>query len=50
MTFEIIWRNYRRGLWNRAQVEVCFRKGLITKAQFDTIIAGGTDAGNGDRA
>ena len=38
MTFEIIKKNYERGLWNAKQVEVAKNKGLITEDQYQKII------------
>lgn len=38
MTFEIIKKNYERGLWNAKQVEVAKNKGLITEEQYQQII------------
>ena len=40
MNYEIIQKNYARGLWSRAQVEVAVRKGVITRAQADAIYEG----------
>ena len=40
MNYEIIKKNYARGLWSRAQVEVAVRKGVITRAQADAIYEG----------
>lgn len=37
MTYEIIKRNYDKGLWSAAMVRVAVRKGVITKAQFKEI-------------
>lgn len=37
MTYEIIRRNYERGLWNRRQVEVAVKAGVITQVQADEI-------------
>lgn len=37
MTFEIIKRNYDRGLWNEAMVRMAVRKGVITAEQFKEI-------------
>lgn len=37
MTYEIIKRNYNKGLWSAAMVRVAVRKGVITKAQFKEI-------------
>ena len=38
MTFEIIKKNYDRGLWNAKQVEVAKNKGLITEEQYQEIV------------
>ena len=38
MTFEIIKKNYDRGLWNAKQVEIAKNKGLITEEQYKAII------------
>nr|DAH64555.1 MAG TPA: hypothetical protein [Caudoviricetes sp.] len=37
MTYEIIKRNYDKGLWSAVMVRVAVRKGVITKAQFKEI-------------
>lgn len=37
MSYEIIKRNYKRGLWNLAMVKQAVRKGVITPAQFEEI-------------
>jgi hypothetical protein len=37
MTFDIIKRNYDRGLWNEAMVRMAVRKGVITAEQFKEI-------------
>lgn len=37
MTYEIIKRNYDKGLWSTVMVRVAVRKGVITKAQFKEI-------------
>lgn len=37
MTFDIIKRNYDRGLWNEAMVRMAVRKGVITTEQFKEI-------------
>lgn len=37
MTFDIIKRNYDRGLWNEAMVRMAVRKGVITVEQFKEI-------------
>lgn len=38
MTFEIIKKNFDRGLWNAKQVEIAKNKGLITEEQYQEII------------
>lgn len=38
MTFEIIKRNYDRGLWNKKQVEIAKNKGLITEDEYKQIV------------
>ena len=37
MNFDLIKRNYDRGLWTKAMVRVAVRKGVITKDQFAQI-------------
>lgn len=37
MTYEIIKRNYDRGLWNKAMVRVAVVKQVITEAQYTEI-------------
>ena len=37
MTYEIIERNYKRGLWTKMMVRIAVRKGVITKEQYKTI-------------
>lgn len=37
MTFDIIKKNYDRGLWNILQVKMAVTKGVITAAQFQEI-------------
>lgn len=38
MTFDIIKRNYDRGLWNKKQVEIAKNKGLITENEYKQIV------------
>ena len=38
MNFEMIKRNYARGLWNEAMVRMAVRKGVITAEQFAEIV------------
>ncbi len=37
MNFELIKRNFDRGLWTAAMVKVAVRKGVITKEQYREI-------------
>ncbi len=37
MTYEMIKRNYDRGLWNKAMVKTAVRKGVITAEQYTEI-------------
>lgn len=37
MTFEMIKRNYDRGLWNKKMVAVAAAKGVITPGQYQEI-------------
>lgn len=37
MTYEIIKRNYERGLWSKQMVAVAVRKGVITPEQYQEI-------------
>jgi len=39
MDYETIKRNYLRGLWNKALVQMAVTKGVITQAQYDEIVA-----------
>lgn len=39
MNYETIKKNFDRGLWNKQMVMMAVRKGIITKAQADEIIA-----------
>lgn len=38
MTFQIIKKNYDRGLWNKKQVEIAKEKGLITEEEYKQIV------------
>lgn len=38
MTFEIIKKNYDKGLWNKRQVEIAKEKGVITEEQYQQIV------------
>lgn len=37
MTYELVKRNYDRGLWTAQMVRLAVRKGVITKEQFKEI-------------
>ena len=37
MNFEIIKRNYERGLWSASMVKLAVRKGVITKEEYTEI-------------
>jgi len=37
MNYELIKKNYERGLWSRAMVKMAVRKGVITKEQYKEI-------------
>lgn len=37
MTYELVKRNYDRGLWTANMVRLAVRKGVITKEQFKEI-------------
>ena len=37
MTYELVKRNYDRGLWTAQMVRLAVRKGVITKDQFKEI-------------
>jgi hypothetical protein len=37
MNFEMIKRNFNKGLWNIDMVRVAVKKGIITKEQFQEI-------------
>ena len=37
MNFEMVKRNFERGLWSAAMVKMAVRKGVITKAQYQEI-------------
>lgn len=36
--FEIIKRNYERGLWTKKMVSIAVKKGVITPEQYEEII------------
>jgi len=38
MTFEMIKRNYERGLWSKQMVAVAVKKGVITPQQYEEIV------------
>jgi uncharacterized XkdX family phage protein len=38
MSFEMIKKNYDRGLWNKLMVAKAVEKGVITEAQYEEII------------
>ena len=38
MTFEMIKKNYDRGLWNKQMVVVAVTKGVITAEQYEEIV------------
>lgn len=37
MTFEMIKKNYDRGLWNKQMVKIAVAKGIITEEQYKEI-------------
>ena len=37
MTYELVKRNFDRGLWTAQMVRLAVRKGVITKEQFNEI-------------
>lgn len=37
MSYEMIKRNYERGLWNKMMVGVAVQKGVITATQYEEI-------------
>lgn len=37
MTYEIIRKNYDRGLWNKQMVAVAVAKGVISESQYEEI-------------
>lgn len=37
MNYETIKRNYERKLWSKAMVKMAVKKGVITKAEYETI-------------
>lgn len=38
MNFEIVKRNYDKGLWTKQLVRMAVRKGVITKEQYTEIV------------
>lgn len=38
MNYEMIKRNYGKGLWNKAMVKIAVKKGIITQAQYEEIV------------
>nr|DAF30677.1 MAG TPA: hypothetical protein [Caudoviricetes sp.] len=38
MVYEIIKRNFDRGLWTAQMVRMCVKKGLIDEAQYEEIV------------
>jgi len=47
MNYEIIKKNYDRGLWSRAMVRVAVKKGIITPAQYREITGNEYEGGAG---
>lgn len=39
MNFELIKKNFDRGLWNEKQVEIAKDKGVITEEQYKEIVS-----------
>ena len=39
MNFELIKKNFDRGLWNEKQVEIAKNKGVITQEQYNEIVS-----------
>jgi hypothetical protein len=39
MNFELIKKNFDRGLWNEKQVEIAKNKGVITEEQYKEIVS-----------
>ena len=37
MNYELIKKNYDRGLWNKRQVEIAKEKGIITQKEYDDL-------------
>ena len=38
MNYELIEKNYDRGLWNKRQVEIAKEKGVITEEEYNKIV------------
>lgn len=38
MTYEMIKKNFDRGLWNEQMVKVAVQKGIITEEQYNKIV------------
>lgn len=38
MNYDMIKRNYDRGLWNKQMVAMAVRKGVITKEEYQKIV------------
>lgn len=38
MDYETIKRNYERGLWNKLQVKIAVKKGVITPEEYHEIV------------
>jgi len=38
MTYEMIKKNYERGLWSKQMVDIAVKKGIITKEQYEKIV------------
>ena len=39
MNYELIKKNFDRGLWNKKQVEIAKNKGVITQEQYKEIVS-----------
>ena len=39
MNFELIKKNFDRGLWNEIQIEIAKNKGVITQEQYKEIVS-----------
>lgn len=38
MTYEMIKKNYERGLWSKQMVAIAVKKGVITPEQYESIV------------